>query len=61
MLKFDMNPDRADVIIPAATIFLSIMEWSKADLIHIPRIGITDGIVHQLYREYRRKTLLITQ
>ncbi|MFA8433655.1 MAG: hypothetical protein ACEPOZ_03980 [Marinifilaceae bacterium] len=61
MLKFDMNPDRADVIIPAATIFLSIMEWASADIIHVPKIGVTDGIIHQLYKEHRRNKLLITQ
>jgi len=52
MVQYDMNPDRADVIIPAATIFLSIMEWSNANIIHIPKIGVSDGIIHQLYQEY---------
>lgn len=60
MIGYDMNPDRADVIIPAATIFLSIMEWAKADKIHVPKIGVTDGIVHQLYKEYKSKSLLIS-
>ena len=59
MLNFNMNPDRADVIIPATTIFLSIMEWAKAEKIHIPKIGITDGIIHQLYKEYSPNSLLI--
>lgn len=59
MLNYDMNPDRADVIIPAATIFLSIMEWAKADRIHVPKIGVTDGIIHQLYKEYSSSSLLI--
>jgi len=59
MINFDMNPDRADVIIPAATIFLGIMEWAKADKIHVPKIGVTDGIVHQLYKEYKTNRLLI--
>jgi exopolyphosphatase/guanosine-5'-triphosphate,3'-diphosphate pyrophosphatase len=60
MLSYDLNPDRADVIIPAATIFLSIMEWAKADRIHVPKIGVTDGIVHQLYKEYKRQNPLIS-
>ncbi len=47
------NPDRADVIIPATGLFLKIMKWTKAKKIHIPRIGISDGIVHQLYSIYR--------
>lgn len=59
MINYEMNPDRADVIIPAATIFLSIMEWANADIIHIPKIGVTDGIIHQLYKEYNSKQLLV--
>lgn len=55
MMKYDMNIDRADVIIPAATIFLSIMEWVKSCTVHVPKIGVTDGIVHQLYKEYQDK------
>ena len=60
MINYDMNPDRADVVIPAATIFLSIMEWAKAEKIHIPKIGVTDGIVHQLYKEYQKNRFLIS-
>ncbi|MFT5749682.1 MAG: exopolyphosphatase/guanosine-5'-triphosphate,3'-diphosphate pyrophosphatase [Ancylomarina sp.] len=52
MINYDMNPDRADVIIPAATIFLSIMEWATSSIIQIPKIGVSDGIIHQLYQEY---------
>ncbi len=52
IVKYDMNPDRADVIIPAATIFLKIMEWANSSLIQIPKIGVADGIIHQLYQEY---------
>lgn len=52
MINYDMNPDRADVIIPAATIFLSIMEWANSNVIQIPKIGVSDGIIHQLYQEY---------
>ncbi len=53
MIKYDMNPDRADVVVPAATIFLSIMEWIKSDIVHVPKIGVTDGIVHQLHKNYQ--------
>ncbi|MCT4615997.1 MAG: hypothetical protein N4A49_14125 [Marinifilaceae bacterium] len=49
ILNYDMNPDRADVIIPALTIFLSIMEWSKSQIIHMPKIGVSDGLIHMLY------------
>ncbi|MCY1633124.1 Ppx/GppA phosphatase family protein [Marinifilum sp. D737] len=60
MINYNMNPDRADVIIPAATIFLSVMEWAKAETIHVPKIGVSDGIVHQLYKEYKSNRLLIS-
>jgi exopolyphosphatase/guanosine-5'-triphosphate,3'-diphosphate pyrophosphatase len=47
-----MNPDRADVIIPASDIFLKIMKWSGANQVIVPTIGVSDGIVRQLYKEY---------
>jgi len=47
-----MNPDRADVIIPASEIFLKIMKWSGATQVIVPTIGVSDGIVRQLYKEY---------
>lgn len=49
-----MNPDRADVIIPASEIFLKIMKWSGATQIIVPTIGVSDGIVRQLYKEYSK-------
>ncbi len=50
-----MNPDRADVIIPASEIFLKIMKWSDATQIIVPTIGVSDGIVRQLYKDYSSK------
>ncbi len=50
-----MNPDRADVIIPASEIFLKIMKWSEATEIIVPTIGVSDGIVRQLYKDYSKK------
>lgn len=50
-----MNPDRADVIIPASEIFLKIMKWSEATQIIVPTIGVSDGIVRQLYKDYSKK------
>jgi exopolyphosphatase/guanosine-5'-triphosphate,3'-diphosphate pyrophosphatase len=50
-----MNPDRADVIIPAAEIYLKIMKWSDAKQIIVPTIGVSDGIVRQLYKEYSQQ------
>jgi len=49
--KLDMNPDRADVIIPALKIYLSAMKWSGAECVYVPKIGLSDGIVRSLYNE----------
>lgn len=48
----DMKPDRADVIIPASEIYMTIMKWAHIQEIHVPQIGLADGIVHVLYKRY---------
>lgn len=47
--ELDLNPDRADVIIPATKIYLSAMKWSNAKKVFVPKIGLADGIVRSLY------------
>ena len=54
--NLDMNPDRADVIIPASEIFLDIMKGCGSSKIYVPKIGLADGIIRQLYREYKEKS-----
>ena len=44
-----LNPDRADVIIPAINIYNNAMKWSGAKYIYVPKIGVSDGIVKALY------------
>lgn len=44
-----LNPDRADVIIPATKIYVKAMQWSGAKNIYVPKIGLADGIVKALY------------
>jgi len=44
-----LNPDRADVIIYAARIYLNAMKWSGARNIYVPKIGLSDGIVKAMY------------
>ncbi len=52
MKIFDLNPDRADVIVPAGEIFLTLMKAMKADKIYVPKVGLGDGIVREVYKEY---------
>lgn len=52
-----LNPDRADVIIPASKILLSVLKNAEIDKIIVPQIGLSDGIVHQLYEKYREQNL----
>lgn len=47
--ELSLNPDRADVIIPATKIYLSAMKWSGARKIYVPKIGLADGIIKSLY------------
>ena len=49
--ELDMNPDRADVVVPATRIYLSAMKWSKSKNIFVPKIGLSDGIIKSLYNE----------
>ena len=48
--ELDLNPDRADVIIPATKIYLNAMKWSGANKIIVPKIGLSDGIIKTLYQ-----------
>lgn len=51
IFELQMNPDRADVIIPATRIYLSAMKWCNAKNIYVPKIGLSDGIIRSLYNE----------
>ncbi len=50
VVKLKLNPDRADVIIPALRIYLRAMKWSNAEHIIVPSIGLSDGIIKMLYK-----------
>ena len=49
---YQFRDDRADVIVPAGEIFVEIMKWLKASEIFIPKVGLGDGIVREVYKEY---------
>jgi exopolyphosphatase/guanosine-5'-triphosphate,3'-diphosphate pyrophosphatase len=50
-----LNPDRADVIVPASKILLAIMKSAKIQQIIVPEIGLSDGIVHGLVQKHRHR------
>lgn len=56
MEKFELKPDRADVIVPAAEIFLHIAALIHARFIYVPVIGLADGIIDDLYLRYMAGT-----
>ena len=46
-----LNPDRADVIIPAAEIYIAVMKWAGAKKMKVPAVGLKDGIIKALYEK----------
>jgi len=50
--ELDLNPDRADVILPASNIYLSVMKWAKIKEILIPGLGLKDGIIELLVEKH---------
>jgi exopolyphosphatase/guanosine-5'-triphosphate,3'-diphosphate pyrophosphatase len=48
-----LNEDRADVILPAAKIFLNITKWAGINEMIVPKLGLADGIVHALYEQHQ--------
>lgn len=54
--QFGLKDDRADVIIPAAEIFLRIAHIVHADYVWVPVIGLADGIIDDLYEQRETRT-----
>ncbi len=49
ILQYSFRPDRADVIVPAAYIFMYIMKRLDMDILHVPKVGLGDGMIHEMY------------
>lgn len=49
--ELNMKPDRADVVEYAMEIYIKVMKWSRAKIIHVPKIGISDGMIRTLYEK----------
>jgi exopolyphosphatase / guanosine-5'-triphosphate,3'-diphosphate pyrophosphatase len=53
--KLRLNADRADVIVPAAEIYISVMQWAGATQINVPDLGLKDGILQLVYEQLKGK------
>ena len=51
IIKLGLNPDRSDVILPAAQLFLRTLNWSGAKVIYVPKVGLSDGMIRELLKE----------
>jgi len=52
-----MNPDRADVIIPASEIYITVLENVGSDQIIVPKVGLKDGLIYDLYERTSGKKI----
>ena len=48
-----LNEDRADVIMPAAEIYMTVMKWAGVKSIHVPKVGLVDGIIQLLIEKHQ--------
>ena len=53
--SYGLKPDRADVIVPAAEIFLQIADSINSKTIMVPNLGLADGIINELLKDYLQK------
>ena len=53
IVRYILNPDRADVIVPAGDIFLRAAKSLNSKRIYIPKVGLSDGIARQLYKDLK--------
>jgi len=49
MHNYQIREDRADVIVPALTIFNNVMTWAEIKHIYVPKISVADGLIHSIY------------
>ena len=49
--KYQLKPDRADVIIPALDIYIYILKEIKAKDIFVPKVGLTDGMIFEMHNK----------
>ncbi|MEL0026009.1 MAG: exopolyphosphatase [Schleiferiaceae bacterium] len=54
--QLGLNFDRADIIVHALPIYMKVMQWAGVGKIYVPKIGVSDGLIRDLYhKEYKEK------
>lgn len=56
IISYGLNTDRADVIVPAAKIYLKALEWSGGQKVYVPRFGLSDGMIKYIYNKLKKKS-----
>jgi exopolyphosphatase / guanosine-5'-triphosphate,3'-diphosphate pyrophosphatase len=59
MRVYKIREDRADVIVPALLIYINVMRWANSPEIYVPKIGLADGLIQNLYADLTRKEALV--
>lgn len=54
---YKLKEDRADVIVPALSIYINVMRWANSPEIYVPKIGLADGLVQHLYEEVKMRNI----
>ena len=58
MHLYKLREDRADVIAPAILIYINVLRWADAQEIFVPKIGLSDGLIHDLYEKVTSLTII---
>ena len=56
MVKYHLREDRADVMVPALTIFTNVLLWGNIEHIFVPKISVADGLIHNIYDRVKKKS-----
>lgn len=52
--RYQLKPDRADVLVPALDIYLYILNELGCSEIIVPKIGLSDGMIYSMYLKHRK-------
>ncbi len=55
MVKYKLREDRADVLVPALTIFNNVLSWGGIEKMYVPKISVADGLIHHIYNKKKQE------